>query len=172
MPIELTRIDDKLIHAQMIWGWVPLIQPSLLIVVNDGAANDELKKKILLTAAEPALPYTRAKIYSLEEVLESDCLNEDSEEKVLLVLGKPADVAILINNGINIIKVSLGYMSERPGKKKILDTVFVDDEDINAFRNLVDIGVELVYQVSPLAEPMDARNWFNSYAEQGKAHVH
>ncbi len=108
----------------------------------------------------------------MKEALEADCLRENSEEKVLLVVGKPSDVVILINNGINITKVSLGYMSERPGKKKILDTVFVDDEDINAFRNLVDIGVELVYQASPLAEPMDARNWFNSYAEQRKAHVH
>ncbi|HGJ64357.1 TPA: PTS mannose/fructose/sorbose transporter subunit IIB, partial [bacterium] len=52
MSISLVRIDDKLIHAQITWGWVPLIRPTHLIVVNDEAEKDQLRKEILLMAGE------------------------------------------------------------------------------------------------------------------------
>ena len=33
--ISLVRVDDRLIHGQVIVGWVPYLQASQIIVVND-----------------------------------------------------------------------------------------------------------------------------------------
>jgi mannose/fructose/N-acetylgalactosamine-specific phosphotransferase system component IIB len=156
MSIELTRIDDKLIHAQIIWGWVPLIKPSQLIVVNDAASKDNLRKKILTTAAEPLLDHSAVKILSLAEALIDVDLRKNDEKKIILVMSEPVDVVYLIKNNINIRKVSLGYMSDRPGKKRIFETVFMNDDDIKAFRQLIDMGVDVEYQASPLDKPIKA----------------
>jgi len=159
MPIILTRIDDKLMHAQIVWGWVPLIKPSQIIVVNDEVAKDELRKRILTAAADPILDQSKVKILSLKEALNETSLRKNDGEGIALVLSKPADVVYLIKNGINIRKISLGYMSEQPGKRRILETVFIDEDDIKAFKELMDMGVELEYQSSPQEKPISAEAW-------------
>lgn len=156
--IELLRIDDKLIHAQMIWGWVRALKASCVIVANDEAAHDELRRKLLTMAmqgtgavsegAQPDVP--TVKILSLEEaVRDSECLSESCQERSILVVSRPADVVFLMENGVSIRSVSVGWMSFFPGKKRILETVSVDEEDIKAFCELVRKGISVKYQASP-----------------------
>lgn len=159
MSIELTRIDDKLIHAQILWGWSNLIKPSKIIAVSDEVANDSLKKDILLASAKSILEQTEVKILSLEDSINCSSLKKPESEVILLVLSKPSDAVFLIKNGIDIKKVSLGYMSERPNRERILETVFVNEDDIKAFKELIEIGIELEYQISPLDKPIDSKIW-------------
>lgn len=159
MSIELIRIDDKLIHAQILWGWATVIKPSKIVAVSDEVTNDELKKDILLTSAKSVLTNTEVKILSLKDAINCASLKKPDNEVILLVLGKPSDIVFLVKNGINIKKVSLGYMSERPNKKRILETVFINNDDMEAFKELIDMGIEVEYQISPLDEPISSRIW-------------
>jgi mannose/fructose/N-acetylgalactosamine-specific phosphotransferase system component IIB len=156
--IELLRIDDKLIHAQVIWGWIRALRASCIIVANDEAAHDELRKKVLIMAVQgsglvgegtqPCIPTVR--ILSLEEavgILERLC--GSCQERIILVVSKPADAVFLVGNGVPIESVSVGWMSFFPGKKRILETVSVDDEDVKAFCELMSKGISVRYQASP-----------------------
>ena len=159
MSIEFLRIDDRYIHAQVTWGWTPILKPNQVVVIYDEAAHDEYRKRVLFTAAEPILSFTKLKILSREEAVIDPSLGEDSQEKILLIIDKPADIVFLIKNGIIIKNVSLGWMSERPGKTKILGTVYMDSEDIKSFRELISMGVDVKYQATPSDEPKDAKEW-------------
>jgi len=156
--IELLRIDDKLIHAQMVWGWVRKLNASCIIVANDEAAHDKMRKNLFTIAAQSmdtSGQITDVRILSLEEAAENLKHPEIRKEKVIIVVSKPADVVFLIENGITVKDVSLGWMSISPGKKRILETVSVGEEDIDAFRALISKGVNVKYQASPSDVQLD-----------------
>lgn len=158
MSIELVRIDDKLIHAQIILGWASIIKPTQIIVANDEAANDELRKKILFAASsELSSDKVNIVVLTLDDTI-SFLKNCDKDyKKIILVLSNPSDVLYLINNSVPIKKVSLGYMSFGLGKNKIFDTVYMNEKDIQAFQTLSRIGVEVKYQFSPYDTELDVK---------------
>src|ERR1700760_1070055 len=45
--IKLTRIDDRLVHGQVAFTWVPALGVYTLVVANDRTAKDEFLKKTL-----------------------------------------------------------------------------------------------------------------------------
>lgn len=160
MPIELVRIDDKLIHAQIILGWAPIIKPFRIIVANDEVAQNELRKKILFAAAsELSSGKINIMILTLDDAisfLKSFLKHCDKDyKKLILVLSNPSDIVYLINNNIPIKKVSLGYMSFGSRKNKIFDTVYMDEKDIQAIQMLSRMGVEVKYQSSPYDIELD-----------------
>lgn len=158
MSIELVRIDDKLVHAQIILGWAPIIKPTQIIIANDEAANDELRKKILFAASsELSSDKVNIVILTLDDTISLLKHCDENNKKIILVLSNPSDVLYLIKNNIPIKKVSLGYMSFGLGKNKIFDTVYMNEEDIQAFQTLSHIGVEIKYQISPYDAELDVK---------------
>ncbi len=155
MPINFTRIDDRFIHAQIIWGWTPLINPTQIVVVNDKIASDKNLKKIFLIASDQIREGVDVRILSLKDAVTDPSLNGNDQEKIFLILGSPADALFLIKNGINIREISLGCISECPGKKRISETISVDAEDIKSIKELIKMGIEIKYQSTPSDEPID-----------------
>jgi mannose/fructose/N-acetylgalactosamine-specific phosphotransferase system component IIB len=164
--IELVRIDDKLIHAQIIWGWARSLNASCVIVANDEAARDELRQRLLIMAARSMESNEKSpivKILSLKEAVAELKGTGNSEtcilERSILVVSRPADLVLLIENGVPIKDVSVGWMSFYPGKKRIFETVSVDEEDIEAFRELISKGVNVKYQASPSDVQLDVAGY-------------
>jgi mannose/fructose/N-acetylgalactosamine-specific phosphotransferase system component IIB len=160
--IELVRIDDKLIHAQIIWGWARSLNASCVIVASDEAARDELRQRLLIMAArsmESNGQSPTVKILSLKEAVAELKDTGSSEtyihQRSILVVSRPADVVFLIENGVPIKNVSVGWMSFSPKKRRIFETVSVDKEDIEAFRELIGKGVNVKYQASPSDVQLD-----------------
>ena len=42
MSLVLVRVDDRLIHGQVVGGWLPVVQAERIVVVSDLAAADDL----------------------------------------------------------------------------------------------------------------------------------
>lgn len=153
----MLRIDDKLIHAQTIWGWVRALNLSQIIVANDEVAHDELRRHLLTSAVPEELS---VRILSLEEAI-AELKNDRSNtcENSIIIVSKPADAVTLIEKGTPVKHVSVGWMSFSPGKKQVLETVYMGEEDIQAFRKLIDMGVSLKYQATPSSAQLDAVFW-------------
>ena len=47
MTISLVRIDDRLIHGQVAFGWTTALGINTILVVNDDAKNDQMKSMAL-----------------------------------------------------------------------------------------------------------------------------
>ena len=46
--IKLVRLDYRLLHGQVVFSWTGHVGAQRIIVVDDDAANDEMKKSALL----------------------------------------------------------------------------------------------------------------------------
>jgi PTS system mannose-specific IIA component len=50
MSLVLVRVDDRLIHGQVVGGWLPVIQAERIVVVSDRAAADPLQTGLMRMA--------------------------------------------------------------------------------------------------------------------------
>ncbi len=144
--IKLTRIDDRLVHGQVAFTWVPALGVNCLMVANDKVAKDEFMK-MTLGLAKPA--GTKLLIKSLKEAAEflNDRKNDDL--KVLLILNSVKDASAMAAEVPMIRSVNVGGLRLKDGARLISKAVGVNDEDIVIMRDLLSKGVELEIRQVP-----------------------
>ncbi len=144
--IKLTRIDDRLVHGQVAFTWVPALGVNCLIVANDKVAKDEFMK-MTLGLAKPA--GTKLLIKSLNEAAEF--LNDQKNDglKILLIINSVKDAAVMAAEVPEIRSINIGGLRLKDGAKLISKAVAVNEEDISTLRGLLDKGVELEIRQVP-----------------------
>lgn len=146
MSITLIRIDDRLIHGQVIQSWVKDKKIQRIFVCNDEVAGDEIRK-VLMEIAVPA--DIKISILSINEAAVAAQEVQCIKEKTLFLFTNPRDLVKFVNLGVAVKSINIGAMHFSPGKKQILETVSVDEDDVSAFQELAKGGVELEVRAVP-----------------------
>lgn len=151
MSVEMVRIDDRLIHGQVVAGWCPVVHPDRLILCDDNVAGSEWECQLYKDAA---VEYETAvcSVAETVELLQSKALQN---KRVFIVVASPKTVVNLIERGLQFEKVVIGGMHFHPRKRRITDFIFIDDDDLNDFRALVKRGVQLEAKDVPTCKPID-----------------
>ena len=126
--ILLTRIDNRLIHGQVVGEWAGTVGANLLVVVDDKVANDEVEKSVMQTAAK-SLGYD-SRFFTVKHTIDVIAKASPSQ-KILLLCKTPATVRELIEGGVDLKSVNIGNMHFSEGKKSIGTKVYVDDKDLS-----------------------------------------
>lgn len=149
--ITLFRIDERLIHGQVIATWLKTAGISHLVVANDDAAHNGLQQKAL----KLAVPNTvKCLIKGIPESIQ--IVNDPRCEKmrIMLIVGSPQDALKLIDKVPEITEVNLAnYGSitkpDVPNKLAVSNMVYLDQDDIAAVNELVAFGKPVFTQKTP-----------------------
>lgn len=141
----MLRIDDRLIHGQVAFGWGHRLGLRRLILANDGAADDESLREVYLSLIPPEI---EGLVLSLDETIEYFRKHPDCR-KVMVVVDSPNDALTLVRGGLRLEKAVIGGLHHRKGCREILPYVFLDDEDFRQLRELKELGVALFCQDLP-----------------------
>ena len=139
---KLIRIDDRLIHGQVVVGWASRMQPEYLILIDDDIANDDLDKDLYLLG--------------VPEPYKGMALNVENGAKFLktcnsyiVVVKSPAEVLDLLRHGLQIEKLNIGGMHAGYGKKEFNRYIYVDEADLSALSRLKNMGLNIFIQDLP-----------------------
>ncbi|MCX5781957.1 MAG: PTS sugar transporter subunit IIB [Elusimicrobia bacterium] len=146
MPIVLARIDDRLIHGQVVEGWLKKIRVTHILVVSDEAARDEMQKTLLGMAAPSNV---KVSTLSVDDAVSEIKLNIFDKDFLLILFSNPADALKFLNLGVKLASINVGGMHFSSGKRQILKNLSVDNSDIDAFENISKLGVELEGRILP-----------------------
>ena len=160
MPIVLTRIDDRLIHGQVILGWTRNVGGTYIVVADDAASKDVLQKS-LMKAATPV--GVKSSVLSIQEAAEFLKGPKLEKEKTLIIVKDALAVLGLLDNGVAIEKINVGNIRFVDGRKKITNWMFVSDEEIVHFKELCARGVQVIAQWLPGDETADLNKVFENY---------
>jgi mannose/fructose/N-acetylgalactosamine-specific phosphotransferase system component IIB len=138
--IELLRIDDRLIHAQVVIGWGTALQPDRIVIADDRVAASELEKSLYMAAPPPEI---RVSILSVEETMRQIEGGVFDREKIFLLVSHPDSILKLMDLGLEIDEVNVGGLHYAEGKEKVLENIYLDSGERNALRELVKRGVTL-----------------------------
>lgn len=149
MGVLLIRIDDRLVHGQVVAGWVKAIKANHIMVVNDKVAGDTMQKVLLGMAVPSNLKLSVLAIAEAAEKLKTDI---SEENRLMVLLNSPTDALELVKRGVPVKSINVGGIHFCEGKKQILKAVCVDMIDIQALYELDRYGIELEGRVVPTDE--------------------
>jgi len=155
MPLVLVRIDDRLVHGQVVVGWGIHLNPDRIILCSDTIAISPWEKDIYI-GAEATAPYPLTiSVLTIDETLELLDDNEVEKEKIVLLVESPQELLKLIKRGLRIQKVNVGGMHYKQGKLRLAPYIFVDEQDISSFREICNMEIELEGREVPTGKKVD-----------------
>lgn len=140
------RIDDRLIHGQVAMFWTNELHASRIMVINDEVANNTMQKSLLRMAA-PANVATS--IITREKAVANISSGKYEGQRVLIVVKSPVDILYLVNHGLDVKSLNVGNLSGRDHTTSIRPNINVTDEEMDAFKQLLDKGIEITTVMTP-----------------------
>lgn len=156
LNIVLTRIDDRLIHGQVVTAWAKVTKGNRIIVVDDGVANDDFMSKIIKMAAPSSFKIGIHTIEQAAEILQQD----DAGERVIVLAKTPMTIKTLMEKGVEIKDLDLGGMGATKGRKQLYRNISISEEEKECFKQLIGKGVHVVVQIVPDDTPKDIQSFF------------
>lgn len=148
------RIDDRLIHGQVIVGWCSALPINKLIVCDDEIAGKEWERSLLSMAAPPDLP---TEILSIQETVEKVKAGIFSKNLSLILLKSPKVLQKLIDLGITIEKVIIGGIHFQQDRKEYLPYIYLSEGEVNIFKLLMKKGIKFECQDLPTSSRYDLK---------------
>ncbi|WP_102401427.1 PTS system mannose/fructose/N-acetylgalactosamine-transporter subunit IIB [Haloimpatiens massiliensis] len=150
MAISFIRIDDRIIHGQVVTRWAMENPCDGIIAVNDAAANNPVLKTALKAASGK-----KTLIFTLEQFLNKMDEAVRSEKKYFLITKDPITMAkILVENNMenNIKTINVGPQSAREGTVNINNNADITKEEIDAYEKMFSKGYEIDFRLVPDAK--------------------
>ncbi|OGS19933.1 MAG: hypothetical protein A3J83_01470 [Elusimicrobia bacterium RIFOXYA2_FULL_40_6] len=152
MPIILARIDDRLVHGQVVEGWLRVINAGFIVVVNDAVAGDEMQSALYSISIPPGI---KIECLTVRDAVKKFTCGYFEKEKVLVLFSNPSDVLELIKGGARLDSVNVGGLHFSEGKQQIGKGLSVDEQDVTALQEIAKAGVELEGRVLPMDERLN-----------------
>jgi mannose/fructose/N-acetylgalactosamine-specific phosphotransferase system component IIB len=146
MTIVLARIDNRLIHGQVLEAWVPSTRADCIVVANDQVAGLTMQCR-LMAAAVPK--HLKVFIGTLEEVNKSLQSDKFAGNRVLLLFENSLDALHGHQLGMPYDSLNLGNMHAGDGKVRYSCTLALDSSDIDNLNRLEEEGVSIACQCIP-----------------------
>jgi fructoselysine and glucoselysine-specific PTS system IIB component len=144
--IKLTRIDDRLLHGQVAFTWIPALGADCLIIANDKVAKDEFMK-LTLGLAKPA--GTKLLIKSLKDAAAFLNDEKNKNQNILLLINSVKDAYALAADVSEIGSVNFGGLRSKEGSKLISKAIAITEEDVLDIKKLISKGIELEIRQVP-----------------------
>lgn len=150
--IICARVDNRLLHGQVLEAWVPLTRASLVVVASDSLVQDSLT----CMAMECAMPAGVAlEILAVAEAARCQREGDWDDERVLILFKTPDDFLRALRAGFQTPKLNLGNMHFEKGKSEITPTIFWGSHDRENLEEIRRRGVHVEIQTVPRDRVVD-----------------
>lgn len=146
------RIDDRLIHGQIVASWINVLQCSTIVVADDKAAADPLQSMMLQMACPPNIQLKLMKISDAAAFLKDPSVDRS---KLLVIIRNVDSALLLTQENVEISEINVGNVSSGPKRKKFSKSVWLTPEEIEKFRQLNARGIQLEVRVVPNEKATD-----------------
>jgi PTS system mannose-specific IIB component/fructoselysine and glucoselysine-specific PTS system IIB component len=145
----LHRIDDRLIHGQVLVAWGARLHPARMWVVDDAVAASEWERQLY----EDAAPGMVVRIASIAEAAAGYAAEASAPGGAFLLVRDLATAARLVEAGAGVPSFNVGGLHYAPGKEKVGEYVYLDEADRAHARALLARGVALEVRDVPASRP-------------------
>jgi PTS system mannose-specific IIB component/fructoselysine and glucoselysine-specific PTS system IIB component len=148
MGIQLYRIDDRLIHGQVVVGWGQPHNIRFLVLVDDLVASSDWEKELYRMAVPPEMEIYFADV---ESAVRDHPRYASDPRPGILITGDIASMLRLVKGVKAIGSVNLGGIHHRAGRAEKVRYVFLTPDEEDQLRALESSGVEVTAQDVPSA---------------------
>ena len=146
MQPQLFRIDDRLIHGQVVIGWAKSLKSKCILLCDDDISGSSWEKDLYLTCISDDL---KAIVMSVKET--SEYLNNGTEiiDRTIILIKSPGVVLDLIKCGYKPQTINVGGLHFMGTRKEYLPYLYLDRSEIDEFTNLLNQNISIYCQDVP-----------------------
>ncbi len=154
MAIELFRIDDRLVHGQVVVGWGQPLDIAFIVLVDDEVAASDWEQELYRMGVPPEMD---VHFHSAEDAGRRLATYAAHPSPGILLTGDIETMQRLADASDLVRRVNLGGIHHRAGRTQRLRYVFLSPDEERALRELAARGVEVTAQDVPSARavPLD-----------------
>jgi PTS system mannose-specific IIB component len=159
--IALARVDERLVHGQVLVGWVPHLGARRIVVADDEAAASPLARAAMTMALPPGVG---AEVLPVRGVDWEGLAR--SPEPVLVVLRGIPEAERALAAGLTPARaavLNLGNVHYGQGRRQVTPSVFLSAAEMEGLARLAAAGFRIEARAVPLDAPVDlaeiTRRW-------------
>ena len=145
--VVLARVDDRLIHGEVVTAWTPTFKANKIIIIDDEVAKDTFNVRVVKALAPAG---TKVIVYNVEKAAEKLMVQGVPGERLLLLAKTPTTYNRLIKPGVPLKEVNLGGAGIRGERQPFIYKVALNPEEVLACDELHIPGVNVYYQLVPV----------------------
>lgn len=146
MSFLLVRVDDRLLHGQVAFGWGSALAPRAYLIVDDRVAGDAWEREAFAAAAPGG---SRVEVVAVEAFAARWREWPEAGATIVLLAGVET-LSRLWRAGVRPAGgIDLGGLHGRPGTREVLRYLHLTPEEIGLLRAMLGEGALLFAQELP-----------------------
>jgi mannose/fructose/N-acetylgalactosamine-specific phosphotransferase system component IIB len=151
--IALVRVDNRLVHGQVLEAWLPALDAQGILVADDEAAGNVLARSAMTLAIPPGVSFQVLRLQAAADLLLPGGKGPQAS-RTLLLLRDVSDAVMLHERGVPIPRLNLGNVHFGAGRRQVSPSVFLDEGEVSALDQLARSGTEIEVRAVPSEPPL------------------
>jgi len=163
MSIVLFRVDERLIHGQVVVGWGTVLRPDRIVVVDDALADSEWEQELFTMGLFGELA---ASFETIEEARAHLAGWRAAKERIIVLTRDVASMRKLADGGLlRGEQINIGGIHHAAGRRQILPYVYLSDEETRQMSALSEEGAVISARDLPAARKVDLNEMLGNNRE-------
>lgn len=149
--MRILRVDDRLVHGQVVAGWVRPLGIQILILASDRVSHDEWACTAYRLAVPDNIEFLCLDLSSCLQTLNS----VTAARRVMIVVETIGDALLLISGGLAVKEINIGGLNFTEGARTIAPYIYLTTEEIEACVKLHQLGIRIIGRQLPNSPSVD-----------------
>lgn len=154
MTVKHMRIDDRLIHGQIVTAWIRDSKAKMIIVADDQASKDPTQKMLLKLVTPKDI---ELRVDTVENIA-STILEVNENVDILLIVRSPKSAYELLSKVVLVDSINVGNISNsksETGRKTLLPYIHVEKQDMEYLEMIHKLNIHLDVRAVPTDKSID-----------------
>jgi mannose/fructose/N-acetylgalactosamine-specific phosphotransferase system component IIB len=160
MSIVLYRIDDRLIHGQVVVGWGQPLDIGFIVLVDDDVSASDWEQELYRMGTPPEMDVY---FHSVDDAARALPKYQADPRPGILLTGDISSMLRLVRQA-GVREVNVGGVHHRADRKQRLRYVFLSPAEEGQLREIAAAGATVTAQDVPATQPVPLEDLLTSEA--------
>jgi mannose/fructose/N-acetylgalactosamine-specific phosphotransferase system component IIB len=162
MSVVLFRVDERLIHGQVVVGWGSQLHPERIIVVDDELATSRWEQELY----ELGLPTeTHSEFTTVAAARDALPQWQQNSQRLIVLTRDVGTMLRLAQDGLlRDANVNIGGIHHAPGRRRVLPYIYLSAGEESALRQLAQSVAHVSARDLPSARSVDVDHLLGAHS--------
>jgi PTS system mannose-specific IIB component/fructoselysine and glucoselysine-specific PTS system IIB component len=151
VTLVLNRIDDRLIHGQVVVGWGQPLDVGFILLVDNEVAYSEWEQELYRMGTPPEMEVHFLSVKDAESAMS----RFEGDERPGILLTGNVDAMLELVQVAGVRTVNVGGIHHRGDRRQRLRYVFLSPHEERVLRTMAELGAVVTAQDVPSSRPVE-----------------
>jgi mannose/fructose/N-acetylgalactosamine-specific phosphotransferase system component IIB len=160
--IKLVRVDDRLLHGQTLYAWVPFVKADLVVVASDKVDCDAFARVAMRACSDRKLRVIVKRVKEVAKELGKESL---ANSRIVLIVSNLRDAMMIYNEGLRFTSLNIGDVHHMAQGRRMSRSVILNRGDEEIIEEFERLGVAIDIRDIPTSPPVPYQRGYSDKQE-------